>query len=201
MNPASPLNKKPGLTHEAFDRLLFLLDPDRERAGEKYEWLRLKLTRFFNSRACRAAEDRADEVFDRLARKIAEGEEIYNLPGYCLGIARLVWLEGLRNPETRQAPFEDLLVIPLPAKDDVERKLRLDCFNWCLREFPEADAALLVEYYSSEHSSRSDARREIAGRLRVPLNALRIRVHRIRAKFSECFDRCLAHGPKKLKYI
>lgn len=200
MNHTPPEKKRQVLTPEAFDRLLSFLDPDRDRAGERYETLRLKLTRFFNSRACLMAEDRADEVFDRLAKKLAEGEEIRNVSGYCLGIARLVWLETLRGPEARQAPFDDLPVIPLPAEDDDERKLRLACFNQCLRELPEADGALLIEYCSSEHGSRSEVRQEIARRLQVPLNALRIRIHRIKAKFCECFDECLASGPKKLKY-
>lgn len=200
MNPTPPEKKKQVLTHEAFDKLLSFLDPDRDRAGEKYETLRLKLTRFFSFRACRAAEDRADEVFDRLTKKIAEGEEIRNVSGYCLGIARLVWLETLRAPEARQVSLDDLPVIPFVAEDDAERKLRLACFNRCLRELPEADGALLVEYCSSEHGSKSEIRREIARRLQTPLNALRIRVHRIKAKFSECFDKCLTHGPKKLKY-
>jgi len=200
MNPTPPEKQKQVLTPEAFDRLLRFLDPDRDHAGEKYETLRLKLTRFFYSRACREAEDRADEVFDRLTKKLVEGEEIRNVSGYCLGIARLVWLETLRGPEARQASFDDLPVIPLPAEDDDQRELRLACFDQCLRELPEADAALLVEYCSGEHGSKSEVRQEIARRLQVPLNALRIRVHRIKAKFCECFDKCLASGPKKLKY-
>ncbi len=200
MNPAPPEKKKQGLTHEAFDGLLLFLDPDRDRAGDKYELLRLKLTRFFNSRACRAGEERADEVFDRLTKKISEGEEIRNVYGYCLGIARLVWLETLRQPEARQVSFDDLTVIPFLTEDDAERKLRLSCFNWCLRELPEADGALLVEYWSSEHGSKSEIRQQIAKRLQISISALRIRVHRIKSKFSECFDECLAHGPKKLKY-
>ena len=200
MNPTPPEKQKQALTPEAFDRLLSFLDPDRNRAGEKYETLRLKLTRYFNSRASLTAEDRTDEVFDRLTKKLVEGEEIRNVSGYCLGIARLVWLESLRGPEARQESFDDLPVIPLPAEDDGEKELRLACFNQCLRELPEADAALLVEYCSIEHGSKSEFRQEIARRLQIPLNALRIRVHRIKAKFSECFNECLANGPKKLKY-
>src|SRR5262245_46124318 len=177
MNLTPHEKQKQVLTPEAFDKLLSFLDPDRDCAGEKYEMLRLKLTRFFKSRACLTAEDQTDEVFDRLTKKLAEGEEIRNVSGYCLGIARLVWLETLRGPEARQASFDDLPVIPLAAEDAVERKLRLACFNQCLRELPEADAALLIEYCSIEHGSRSKVRQEIARRLQIPLNALRIRIH------------------------
>jgi hypothetical protein len=38
------------LTQELFDPLLDWLDPDRERAGHKYETIRLKLIKIFTSR-------------------------------------------------------------------------------------------------------------------------------------------------------
>ena len=38
------------LTQELFDTLLDWLDPDRERAGQKYETIRLKLIKIFTSR-------------------------------------------------------------------------------------------------------------------------------------------------------
>src|SRR5262245_27830064 len=199
MNSTHSQKKKQSLTDESFDSLMRFLDPDRDHAGEKYELLRLKLTQFFRARACSAAEDRVDEVFDRLTRKIVEGEEIRNITGYCLGIARLVWLEALRAPHAHQVPFDELPVISV-VEDDTDRKLRLGCFNQCLGEIPEADVALLVAYCSSEHGSLSEVRRKMAEQLQIPLNALRIRVHRIKSKLIECFDECLAQGPRKLKY-
>src|SRR5262245_41567772 len=57
---------------ETFDKLLIRLNPDRERAGEEYELLRLKLLTYFRSRAYLRAEDLADETLNRLAKKIAE---------------------------------------------------------------------------------------------------------------------------------
>jgi DNA-directed RNA polymerase specialized sigma24 family protein len=202
MNPVPPTKKKPKperSDREAFDELLLHLDPDRDRAGEKYELLRLKLAQFFRARACRAVEDLTDEVFDRLARRIAEGEEIRNVFGYGLGIARLVWLESLKDPEAHQAPLDDLQLIQPLDEDEIDKKSRLACLDRCLRALPEADSALLVEYCSCEDVSRSAARRRIADRLQIPIGALRIRVHRIKAKFSECFDHCLTHGPKKVE--
>ena len=202
MNPIPPTKKKPQSErsdHEAFDKLLHLLDPDRDLAGEKYETLRLKLAQFFRARACPAVEDRTDEVFDRLTRRIAEGEEIRNVFGYSLGIARLVWLESLKDPEARQVPFDDFHTPPFLDDDEADRKARYVCLDRCLRALPEADGSLLVEYCFCEHGSRSAARQRMADRLQIPIGALRIRVHRIKAKFSECFDRCLTHGPKKVE--
>ncbi len=197
VNP--PTKKKTASNQEAFDRLLLLLDPDRDRAGEKYELLRLKLAQFFRSRVCPDVEDLADKVFDRLLGKIAAGEEIRNVYGYSLGIARLVWLESLRDPEARHSSFDDLKAVPLLTEDEIDKKSRLACFNLCLRELPEADAALLVEYCSCEHGSKSAVRQQIADKLQVPIGALRLRVHRIKTKLFKCFDDCLTKGPKKLK--
>src|SRR5215813_1080137 len=202
MNPVSPTKKKSKsehLDHEAFDKLLLLLDPDRDRAGEIYEMLRLKLVQFFRALDCLAVEDQTDEVFDRLTRRISEGEEIRNVFGYSLGIARLVWLESLKGPEARLAPFDDFHTPPFQDDDEADRKSRYVCLDRCLRALPEAEGSMLVEYCFCEHGSRSAARQRIADRLEIPIGALRIRVHRIKTKFSECFDRCLTHGPKKVE--
>jgi hypothetical protein len=53
-------------TQEAFERLLLCLNPDRKRAGEEYELLRLKLIKYFSLRACLGAEELADETLNRL---------------------------------------------------------------------------------------------------------------------------------------
>jgi hypothetical protein len=65
--------KRWSLTAEAFDKLLVSLDPDRERAGEKYEHLRGGLVCLFEWRGAPFPEDHADEVINRVARKLGEG--------------------------------------------------------------------------------------------------------------------------------
>jgi hypothetical protein len=42
------------LTQDAFDKLLNWLDSDRERAGQKYETIRLRLIKIFTCRRCSA---------------------------------------------------------------------------------------------------------------------------------------------------
>ena len=64
------------LTQDAFDRLLIALGGDRDRGGEKYLEIRTNLTRFFEWRGCSFPEDHADETFNRIAKKIDEGEQI-----------------------------------------------------------------------------------------------------------------------------
>ena len=50
-----------GLTADIFAKLLARLDPDRERAGERYEDLRRTLTRFFEWRNAPFPEEQTDE--------------------------------------------------------------------------------------------------------------------------------------------
>ena len=78
------------LTQEAFDKLLITLGGDRDSGSEKYLEIRNNLTRFFEWRGCSFPEDHADETFNRIAKKIDEGEQILNPAGYAMGVARLL---------------------------------------------------------------------------------------------------------------
>src|SRR6185503_11175891 len=69
-------------TPEAFDKLLALFSFDRDEAGKIYEELRIRLIRFFEWRGCGSADTLADQTFDRVMRKIDEGEEIENPKGF-----------------------------------------------------------------------------------------------------------------------
>ncbi len=61
------------LSQSSFDSFLTILDSNRERAGQKYEILRVRLVKFFEWRACRFADDLADETLDRVAQKNRRG--------------------------------------------------------------------------------------------------------------------------------
>lgn len=50
---------------------------------------------------------------------------------------------------------------------------------------------LLVEYYQEDKQAKIDHRKELAGRYGLDMNALRIRVHRIRSVVGECTTACL----------
>jgi len=61
---------KGGPSKETFEKLLRWLDPDRDRAGEKYENVRLRLIRIFTCRGCGDVEDLADETINVVASKV-----------------------------------------------------------------------------------------------------------------------------------
>src|ERR1051326_8598780 len=85
------------LTRESLEKFLNCLDEDWERAGEKYLTVRLSLIRFFEWRGCVFSEDHADETIDRVARRINQGEEIRNLRGYIVGVARFLLKEIIKQ--------------------------------------------------------------------------------------------------------
>ena len=87
------------LTQTGFDKLLATLDADREQAGAKYESLRRRLIRFFEWRKCETAAELTDIVFDRVIKKIAEGEQIQNIGAYSATVAQFVFKEDWRKRE------------------------------------------------------------------------------------------------------
>src|SRR5512145_2336149 len=85
------------ITPEAFDSLLLSFDTDRVLAGRVYEKIRRKLLEFFEARGSHTPDEHTDETFDRVMRKVAEGEKIKDPGRYCYGVARFVWIEASRN--------------------------------------------------------------------------------------------------------
>lgn len=192
MIDVSTTKKRWVLTQTAFDKLLARLDTDRERAGEKYEDLRSKLVTFFQWRGSTAPDEQADEVLNRLAQKIDQGTDIQQLQNYCYGIAQLVWLDCLKKLDKERAALEQLAGLTAPTQlenDDAE--LQDECFNQCLQKLSAANRELIIEYYREEERARSDERRSLAGRLGLPLNALRVRACRVRTKLEECVAACV----------
>ena len=96
------------LTQEAFDKLLLALDGDRDSAAEKYLEIRSNLTRFFEWRGCSFPEDHADETINRIAKRVAEGEEILNYSGYAMGVARLLLLEINKGRQREQLALAEI---------------------------------------------------------------------------------------------
>jgi len=95
------------LSREAFDAFLAWLDPDRERAGERYEEIRRELIKDFVRRECSDAETLADEVIDRVIGKLPEisgtyaGDPALYVYAVAKNFLQRWWLNG---SETRSLP-------------------------------------------------------------------------------------------------
>ena len=186
------LKKKWVLTQEAFNRLLASLDADCEQAGQKYERIRLKLIHYFAWRGTTFPEAEADETINRVAQKIEAGEEIKNLNAYFYGVARLVLAESLRIREKEQEAIKRAPLAEVPYKDDdSDSARRRVCLAHCLRRLPEESRDLIIEYYQDEQGKKIKRRKDLASRLDIPVNALRIRAHRIRTGLEMCVKECL----------
>ena len=176
------------LTQNGFDLLLAQLDPDRQQAGIKYEVLRRKLVKFFEWRGCSFPEDLADETINRVAKNLQAGENIRELSAYCTGVARRVFLESLRSRQQKEAA---LRAVSHSSAVTTEPDRRQDCLERCLQELSPENLHLILHYYQQGELSRIEARRDLAGQLGIPLNALRIRAHRIRVQLESCVEGCM----------
>ena len=72
-----------------------------------------------------------------------------------------------------------------------EREKRLTCLERCLNAMSPDVRNVLTDYYQGEKDLKIRGRKAIAERLGIPLNALRIRACRHRAKLEECVRACL----------
>ena len=179
------------LTSEALAKFLARLNSEPERAGEKYEAIRLALVKFFDWQGAFAPEDLADDVINRVARKIDEGDELRDVPTYCHGVARMVLLEHRKTFLNRRAEVEEINSFAAPSETKLKDE-RQEYLERCMRELPVESRQLVLRYYQDERRQKIDVRAAMADQLGIPLNALRSRVQRIRDRLEQCLKRHLA---------
>lgn len=178
------------LTQESFDELLGCLSPNRDEAAEKYLRLRKNLVRFFENRGFNSSDDHADEIFNRLARKLDAGESFEDINTYALGVARFLALELRKSPLHKMS--DELPEIAVPARDEagVIREQNLQCLEKCLRELPDENRQLIIGYYQGDKREKIENRQRLGEKLGIPNNALRSRAVRLREKLEECILGC-----------
>ena len=176
------------LTPAGFERLLRTLHPDRRRAAEEYEKLRLKITKLLEWRGCLTPEEFADRVFDRLAQRLDSGEQVEWIYSYCCGIARMLIMESQRRDERQAAAHEHFVSLSNGASSEEEAEIPMEVFEQCLERLPEQSRELVMAYYQYGKDAKIDTRKKLAGHLAMPLNALRLRVHRIRERLRKCVE-------------
>ena len=191
LSPRRGTHTKWVLTAEALEQLLYHFSPDPEEAARLYESMRIKLSRYFEWHSSISAEKDVDEAFDRVARRISEGEKISNLSAYFSSVARLVFMESLRERERIETLETTPEIAAEPPPDDDQKEARLRCLDECLDRLPVESRKLILAYYREERRAKINRRKQIADALDIPLNALRIRAHRIRINLEECVSNCL----------
>ncbi|HKX29390.1 MAG TPA: hypothetical protein VJ302_16960 [Blastocatellia bacterium] len=171
------------------------LSPDRNQAGERYEALRQLLLKFFEWRGALSPDHLTDLTFDRVARKIATGEEIRNIQGYCQKVGYFIYLEWVnRERDDKHESLDDHERLPpMPALSDEAsaQERRLECQQRCLRAMPDDSREVIREYFTGEGRGRINHREVMAQRLGISRAALGNRITRLLSKLRECERKCL----------
>ena len=180
------------LTQAEFERLLTWLDPDRERAAEKYEVIRQGLIELFDSRCCCDAEHLADKTINTVARKVEQIAPTYSGKPvhYFYGVAKNVLHEYFRD---RTLPLVDSSAATAVIPDAEDRERLFQCLDRCLDQLPAADRDMILTYYQAKKKEKIDMRQRLGTTLGLTSNALRVRAHRIRKSLEVCILLCLEH--------
>lgn len=167
------------LTSESFELLLKQLHSDRDEAARIYVSLYDKLVRYFEWRASNMSDSYADETMNRIARRIELGATITNFQSFMFGVARKVVMEALKEREKEQKLLDHLSHTE-PDHPCTHREYLLARIEASLLMIPPTGRRLLIEYYATGDDKNRKLRRELAQREGISLNALRIRVYRLR---------------------
>jgi RNA polymerase sigma factor (sigma-70 family) len=193
----SSINPRKGwvLTQEAFDELLAWLNPDREQAARRYEDIRDRLIRILMHRGCTAADELADKTINQVARKVGEIKSYYvgDPAFYFYGVARNIYSDYCKSQPEAVGVAPESLPVALPEEPD-DRESEHECLEKCLGELPPQNRELILEYYREKEGAKIEHHKEMARRLGITLNALRILVCRVRAGLKKCMRGCL--GPE-----
>jgi hypothetical protein len=180
------MSKREPPSQDAFEKLLAWLDPDRDKAAEKYERIYLRLVRVFATRGRADAEELADQTFNVVTSKIKDLVGSYHgEPAlYFYGVGKKIYQESLKpKPSPPPAP-----------PPDVEIEDRCACLDKCLSKVTTPDEAkMVVRYHEGEGQARIENRKKMAEEFKISLNALRIRICHVQARLRPCVEECYQH--------
>lgn len=192
-----------------FNRLLTLLDPEMERAGDAYAGVQRKLAKFFEWRGCPDGAMYADLTLERVARRLGEGATVTtpNPYTFIMGFAQNVLREYLRQPDRRFASLEDAQTISASTAGDPIDELgarrsedrRFECLDQCVGKLPTEQQCALLRYHEGQARTRIDARKQLAASFGIPVSALRLRMFRIRESLERCILNCVGANSAPVK--
>lgn len=203
MTPKAPFPFSMGnweLTEESFNLFLSWLDPDRDSAGKKFEDMRRRLIVVFDGRGCLRSDELVDETFKRFIHRLPAMLDTFKgdpIP-YLLVTAHHLHLEYIeKQPLSLPENLSDML-----ATDDeasIQAELFDACLEECLGKLDKKDRELALDYYRMDKQAKIDYRKELAHRLGLTVNALRIKVHHLRTTLRGCIDQCLELEIREMK--
>lgn len=188
------MSKQQTITQEKFDELLAWLDPDRAKAGNRYEEIRRSLIKIFTWRGCSDAEGMADETINRVAQKAQEFRAGYvgDPAAYFYGVANRLTKEYQRYAKTQVSLDDAKSPVTFPVEEpeeDLEREY--ECLHKCLRQLTPETREMVLSYYLKDKQAKIHHRKDLARQLGIEANTLRVKMYRIRAALEECIENCL----------
>lgn len=183
---------KSELTQKALDCFLKSLGPDRDSAGAKYLEVHRKLARFFEWRGCPAPEEHADEAITRVAKRLAEGEEIRDPATYAIGVARFLLLEVHKEREKERKIAAAQPEVQPSVADAQTPEQRAECLRRCLGRLSPDNRELILQYYEGEKGRKIENRKRLTENLHLTPTTLRMRALRIRESLLECVEKCVS---------
>ena len=186
------------LDSAALDLLLKTLDAEREAAAARYEDIRRVLIRYFRVHGSLTPDEHADDVFNRVARKLVEGAllDLTSHNGYFLKVAHFVLSEYFRAARRKFVPIEDLAQSSDLATDPVEESIRLrerfeheiglEAVRACRDRLLPTEKETLDTYDIGTGREKIERRNALAEELGKSKGALIVEVSRIRARVKEC---------------
>lgn len=194
LRTTSPSQNKWEPTPQSFEKLLAALDSDRDEAAKHYEKARVKLVRYFERHQITDTDWCIDQTLDRVMRKLDEGEVIVNVMAYIYSVASYVRKEALKRQEhERLVASEVQRTTGTTQHTSGEESPQQLCLDRCLGRLPIETRILIRDYYSEEGGAKIKLRKQMAQRLGIQLNALRLRAHKIRISLETCVKDCVSH--------
>jgi DNA-directed RNA polymerase specialized sigma24 family protein len=179
---------------EEFERFLLWLDKDRDKAGQKYEEIRLSLTKIFYSRGCYNAQELASETLDRVVtacQKIIDSYE--GKPEiFCHAVAKNVFLEYTRSPKFVPLESDFFSMKVMNDNEQETAEIRYKCLQKCLNELSPYQRELILKYHLdfSQVREKKENKRELEKIFHISYESLRVRAYRIRKTLLDCIKKC-----------
>lgn len=179
---------------ESFAEILDWLNPDRELAASIYVELRTRLIKIFGWNRCADPEGMTDETFDRVARQVHDLRSRFQGDPklFFYAVARNLIREYQKKIKSHVSIDDVELSIEAPQEiEDEDDDQRAECLQACLRELSSEKRELILGYYAREKQAKIDHRTEMASRLGLSVETLRVRAYRIRGALEKCIENCL----------
>lgn len=180
---------------EPFDELIGWLDSDRDKAGQRYELIRIGLIRMFISNGLSDAEHYADVTIDRVIKRLPEIQSTYvgDPAKYFHGVGRNVIREARRQREIATD------VVPPPVAPP-DRSDTSECLARCLGLLPPDKRAFILDYHLFKGHEKVEHHRQMAGELSISEGALRTRAHHLRVSLEKCVLECIGEVKHKTAF-